>query len=133
MKSRQGLYKTSLIWIFVSIFSFGQIGAAYGAMISTAEAVSQSQTHYDKASLREAINSIEVREKLETLGVDPQQVADRIDSLTPLELAQLNQEIDNMPAGEGVLGVLLLLFLVFIVTDMLCATDLFSFVKCINR
>jgi len=38
-----------------------------------------------------------------------------------------------MPAGEGVGGVLLVVFIVFVITDVLGATDIFSFIRPIAR
>ena len=74
----------------------------------------------------------ELKQQLHALGVDAAELDDRIASLTPAEIAQLNAELAEKPAG-GVLGILLTIFVVFIFTDMLCATDIFSFVKCINK
>ena len=74
----------------------------------------------------------ELKTQLEDLGVDTSQLSDRIASLTAAEIQQLNAELEQQPAG-GIVGVLLTIFIVFIITDMLCATDIFSFVKCINK
>jgi hypothetical protein len=42
--------------------------------------------------------------------------------------------MNQVPAGgESVIGILLLLFIIFIITDMLGATDIFPFVKNINK
>src|SRR5690606_42009654 len=75
----------------------------------------------------------QVKEKLVSMGVDRDQVESRIASLTPAELAQFNQQLDQAPAGAGVVGIIVLFLVIFIITDMLCATDIFNFVKCINR
>ncbi|MGS7337782.1 PA2779 family protein, partial [Enterobacter kobei] len=47
--------------------------------------------------------------------------------------AQFNQQLDQAPAGAGVVGIIVLFLVIFIITDMLCATNIFNFVKCINR
>jgi len=87
---------------------------------------------YTQDSLSAALASDELKIQLQAMGVDVEQLNDRIASLTPNEIAQLNAHLETQPAG-GIVGVLVTLFLVFVLTDMLCATDLFSFVKCINR
>ena len=48
------------------------------------------------------------------------------------ELAEFEQQLAEAPTGEGVVGIIVLFLVVFIITDMLCATDLFPFVKCIR-
>ncbi len=105
---------------------------SHAGMVSTYQALTIEQ-HYDKHSLLSALNDKAVQEKLISLGVDADLVAERVKHMTPDELAYLNQHINEMETGEGVLGVLVLIFLVFIVTDMLCATDIYSFVNCINK
>jgi hypothetical protein len=52
--------------------------------------------------------------------------------MTDQEVARLNQHLAELPAGGDVLGVILILFIVFIITDMLGATDIFPFVKPVN-
>ena len=50
--------------------------------------------------------------------------------MTDAEIAQINQRIAEMPAGgSSVLGVLLIIFIVFVITDVLGATDIFPFIK----
>ena len=77
----------------------------------------------------------EVQDRLTAMGVDPSQVEDRVNNLTPQELAEFNQQLDEAPAAAGVgtaVGIIVLFLLVFIITDMLCATNIYSFVNCVN-
>jgi len=87
---------------------------------------------YTQADLQTALASEELKAQLQTMGVDVEQLNDRIASLTPSEIQQLNTELEQQPAG-GIVGALVTIFVVFVVTDMLCATDVFPFVKCINK
>jgi hypothetical protein len=48
--------------------------------------------------------------------------------MTQAEVAQLNQQIDQLPAGSGVLGIVVLIFIVFVITDVIGATDIFPFI-----
>jgi hypothetical protein len=66
------------------------------------------------------------------MGVDPEQLNDRIASLTASEIVKLNAELEQQPAG-GIVGALVTVFAVLVVTDMMCATNVFTFVKCINN
>ena len=75
----------------------------------------------------------QVKDKLLAMGVERDQVENRINNLTSAELAQFNQQLSEAPAGAGIVGIIVLFLVIFIITDMLCATDIFSFVKCINR
>lgn len=112
---------------------FIQVPLAQAAMIGTSEVLSQQQAQVDREQLLGMLDDQEVEKKLLSMGVDREQVEDRINSLTPAELAQFNQQLDEAPAGAGVVGIIVLFLVIFIVTDMLCATNIFNFVNCINR
>ena len=101
-------------------------------LVSTENLIVAGGEGYSKEQLQTALASTELQQQLVDLRVDSRQLADRIAGLTPAEIRQLNAELQQQPAG-GIVGVLLTIFIVFIITDMLCATDLFSFVKCINK
>ncbi|PAU81846.1 hypothetical protein CK501_01455 [Halovibrio salipaludis] len=101
-------------------------------MIETGSVVADQQLQHDREELRAMLDRDEVRATLERMGVDRAQVSERINNLTQQELASFNEQLSQAPAGEGVVGIIVLFVLVFIVTDMLCATNIFSFVRCIN-
>lgn len=103
------------------------------AMISTDTIIQTENQQYTKNDLLQKLESTELQQQLADMGVDPQELQQRIASLTPDEISQLNANLAAQPAGEGILGLVGLVFVVFVITDMLCATDLFSFVHCINR
>ncbi|WKC37049.1 PA2779 family protein [Ectopseudomonas chengduensis] len=110
-----------------------QIPAANAAMVDTHEVIAEQQHKVDQEQLMSMLDDEQVKEKLVSMGVDRDQVESRIASLTPAELAQFNQQLDQAPAGAGVVGIIVLFLVIFIITDMLCATNIFNFVKCINR
>ena len=110
-----------------------QIPAANAAMIGTHEVLAEQQHEVDKAQLMAMLDDEQIKDKLLAMGVERDQVESRIASLTPAELAQFNQQLDQAPAGAGVVGIIVLFLVIFIITDMLCATNIFNFVKCINR
>ncbi len=106
---------------------------AQASMIGTPEVLVEQQQQVDREELLAMLDDEEVQKKLESMGVDRQQVETRIASLTPAELAQFNQQLDEAPAGAGVVGIIVLFLVIFIITDMLCATNIFNFINCINR
>lgn len=109
-----------------------QVPLANAVMIGTAEVLAEQQQQVDRQQLLRMLDDQGVQEKLQAMGVDRSQVEGRINSLSNAELAQFNQQLQEAPAG-GILGVIVLFLVIFIITDMLCATDIFSFIKCINR
>lgn len=127
--SNTRIHKALVATIFLSTLmgSYAQAG-----MVSTQAMINAGTADYSQQQLQTALASEELTTQLAAMGVDAAQLSDRIASLTPAEIKQLNAELEQQPAG-GIVGVLLTIFIVFIVTDMLCATDIFSFVKCINK
>lgn len=107
--------------------------ASQAAMIGTHEVIAQEQLKVDRDQLKSMLDDEAVQEKLASMGVSPEQVEQRINSLTGEELAHFNAQLDTAPAGAGVVGVIVLFLVIFIITDMLCATNIFRFVNCINR
>jgi len=109
------------------------IGPAQAAMIGNAQIINEVRSDLNRSELLHILDRETARQELIALGVSPDMVKQRVAQMTDAEVAQLNQHLADMPAGGDILGVLLLLFIVFIITDMLGATDIFPFVKPINK
>ncbi|HCP19554.1 MAG TPA: hypothetical protein DIT77_00005 [Marinobacter hydrocarbonoclasticus] len=118
----------AVLLAFTTTFSV----SANAGMVGTGELIQQQQVDLDRQQLLEMLDDRGVKAKLQELGVSEAQVEERIQNLTPTELAEFEQQLAEAPTGEGVVGIIVLFLLVFIITDMLCATDLFPFVKCIR-
>src|SRR5439155_991775 len=72
----------------------------------------------------------EVRAQLEAHGVRPADVQTRVAALTDDEVAQLAGQLDRLPAGgEGIIGALVIVFLVLLITDLLGLTKVFPFTR----
>ena len=104
---------------------FGQTQAA---IIGNSQVINQIQQANDKEVLLQVASRADVQEQLLGMGVTTADIESRIDQMTQEEIAQLNQQIDQLPAGGGVLGVALVVFIVFVVTDVIGATDIFPFI-----
>ncbi|MEC9039394.1 PA2779 family protein [Marinobacter sp. bablab_jr008] len=129
---RKHLRKFSLTMAVLLAFTTTFSMSANAGMVGTGELIQQQQVDLDRQQLLEMLEDQEVKAKLQELGVSDAQVEERIQNLTPTELAEFEQQLAEAPTGEGVVGIIVLFLLVFIITDMLCATDLFPFVKCIR-
>ena len=116
--------------VIMSFFSM----TANAAIMSTQSMMQEStQQHFDRDALQQLMQTEEAQQQLQKMGVSAEAAEVRLASLTNVELAQFNQQLQNEPVGSSAAGIALTIFIVLIITDMLCATDLFSFVKCINK
>ncbi|WP_417529709.1 PA2779 family protein [Marinobacter lipolyticus] len=106
--------------------------AATADVIGTGELLTEQRADLDRESLLSMLEQQEVKDKLADMGVSQEVVEERIQNLTASELAEFEQQLAQAEVGEGVVGIIVLFLLVFIITDMLCATNLFSFINCIR-
>lgn len=118
----------SILTLFISL----QTRVAQAAVVSTQSLLQEQQTRFDRAQLRALLEREQAIEALQSLGVDPEMVQDRVASMTAEELAQFNQQVDQMQAGGSALGVVVLVFLILILLDLLGATDIFPAIRPIN-
>lgn len=102
---------------------------AQAAMVGTGELLHQQSMTNERAKLSAFLQRDEVKKELISVGVSPAQVNERVASLTDDEVMQINHKMDAMPAGGDVLGIVVLVFVIFVITDVIGATDIFPFIK----
>lgn len=98
------------------------------AMVSTPTLVQSELQQLNRAQLAQLLDRADVQQRLTALGVDPSVAQSRVADLTDAQIAELNQRLEQLPAGGEILGLVVLFFLVFIFTDIIGATDIFPFV-----
>ncbi|MGO1462112.1 MAG: PA2779 family protein [Marinobacter sp.] len=122
----------SAIMTLVMILSSMWAIPASASIVGTGELLTEQRADVDRAALMGMLEREDVKNTLASMGVGEKEVQDRIQSLTPAELADFQQQLAEAPTGEGVVGIIVLFLLVFIITDMLCATNIFPFINCIR-
>ncbi len=119
--------RTLALILSISLFSIS-FGHAHAAIVTNDQIIHQAQQEIDKTTLLTMINHLDVQEQLLSMGVSSTDIKERIKQMTQEEIAQLNSQLDNLPAGGDILGIAVLIFIVFVVTDVIGATDLFPFI-----
>ena len=118
-----------MAWLLSAMLAFMPILPAQAAMIGTAEILSPAQSAQADERLQQFLDREATRQQLQEWGVSGDWVETRLNSLTDAELARIHQEIDSLDAGgRSILGVLLIIFIVFVITDVIGATDIFPFI-----
>lgn len=108
------------------------LGTATAGMLGNAAIMAQSEQTAEREALLDQLQRSEVREQLLAMGVQPEAVETRIRQLSDIEVAQLNQQIADAPAGSGIVGLVVVVFIVFVITDVIGATDIFPFIHSVN-
>ncbi len=107
---------------------------AQAYMIGTPEvlATSPEPLSQQRAELAHWMQREEVQAQWLALGVNPEDIAHRLEGLTDAEITLLAQRLDELPAGAGagaVVGAVVVIFVVFVITDVIGATDIFPFIR----
>jgi hypothetical protein len=112
--------------LVVSMAGLGLPLPSQAAIVATDAALAAAQ----RDRVATLLDRAEVRAQLEAHGVRPAELKARVAALTDEEVAQLARELERLPAGgEGVIGALLIVFLVLLITDLLGLTRVFSFTR----
>jgi hypothetical protein len=126
--------RSAVTYVLITTFSFLSLTqTANATLISTQQLAVESVSSDGRLQLAAAIDRPEVQAQLETFGISKDDAQRRIASLTDEEVLALNNKIDNLPAGAGVVGALVLIFVVLLVTDILGFTKVFPFTKPIGK
>ena len=111
----------------------GPIDAAHAALITTEQAVEAGAAQGERERVAAFLARDDVRTQMVALGVDPSEAAERVASLADAEVRQIAGHLDQLPAGQSAVGVVigaaLLIFLILLITDLLGLTDVFPFVR----
>lgn len=83
------------------------------------------------SSIDQARRSIE--QQLIELGVAKSEAAQRVRGLSDQQIADIDQRLAELPAGADAAGILLTIFIVFVITDVIGATDIFPFIHPVTR
>jgi hypothetical protein len=115
--------------LIVCTFALGMPLPASADIVTTDQVYASSE----RERVRNFLDRADVQAQMQALGVDGNSARARVDALTDEEAAQLAGRIDQLPAGASdVLGVLLLVFVILLVTDILGLTKVFPFTRSIR-
>lgn len=97
-----------------------------GAMLATDSALGAPQ----REEINRLLDRADVQSRLESYGVKADDVKARVAALSDAEVAQLAAQIDSLPAGgDSILGLLVLVFVILLITDILGLTKIFPFTR----
>ena len=103
------------------------------AMVPTDATIYEDKAEDARDYLKSLISRNDIRKSLLAKGIDPDEAKIRVESLTDSEAIAIADQIEQLPAGGGAIGVIvgaaLIIFLVLLVTDILGYTDVFPFVN----
>jgi len=88
--------------------------SAVAALVETEAMLDMSRSQEARETLKHFMNRDDVRSAIVAQGVDPLEADARINSLTNAEVIQIADQIDQLPAGGDVIGLLVTVLVIVI-------------------
>lgn len=124
------------LFLAASILFTGSIQTVQATMISTeqvAESAITANGERDRARIVSALSREDVQSALVARGIDPSDAKSRVAALTDDEARSAASQLDNAPVGgDGIIGAIVLVFLVLLLTDILGFTKIFPFTRSVR-
>lgn len=120
------MMKQTLAAVLAAAVVTGTCSQAYAGVITTQQAMSAEARATVEQDVRSALSRDEVRQAMQKLGVSPADADARIASLSDAELMQVQQQIDQLPAGGDVIAVIGVVFLVLLILELVGVTNVFN-------
>ncbi len=113
---KRWLYASLCRLLIVTTAALSLAESAQAALITTDQAVSAGASHLDRDRLANLLARGDVREQLQTLGVNPADAKARVDAMGDDEVRQLASRMDALPAGgDSIVLVLILVLLIVLI------------------
>lgn len=99
---------------------------AFADIVGTQDLTMQVELQIQRDDVRDLMAREDVRAALAQYGVSASDIDTRIDNLTQSELLMVQDQMSELPAGAGgVIGAVVGIILIFVLLDLLGATDVF--------
>lgn len=112
-------------FLIVALTLMGVQAPAMADIVSTEQLVAEQRADAQRATVAGFLAREDVRNQLQARGVNAEDAQQRVGSLTDTELAELSQKIDTLPAGEGAIGMVIGVLVIFMLLDIAGVTDIF--------
>jgi len=120
--------RVMVLLVSVSFFTTYSL-PAWSGMVTTDQMLQGQHEVSDRHALVALLERDDVRQQLVERGVDPEYAKQRIAALSDAQVNELKGNIDTLPAGSGVVGILIAVLLVLVILDVLGVTNIFTFIN----
>lgn len=98
-------------------------------LVTTQSVLAADRAGADRERINEILARADVQDQLLKQGVDLDEVEARVAALSDAEAQQMAEQLEQLPAGAGVVGALFAVFIILLVTDILGLTDVYPFTR----
>jgi len=111
---RKKAQPVAILMIILTLLLSVPYQAAFAALVETETMLDMSRGQEARETLKQFMARKDVRTTIVAQGVDPLEADARLNSLSDAEVIQLADQIDQLPAGGDVLGLLVTVLVVVI-------------------
>jgi hypothetical protein len=119
------LKKILTVALAALVFWAGLVSTATAAIVTTQDAQSLQAREVRISEVQAVLARAEVQQAMVDMGVDPAQAQLRVASLSEAELAQLQGQLETLPAG-GILGLIGAVFVILLILEVTGVVDIFK-------
>lgn len=105
---------------------------AQASMVTTEEALASPVSTDQRERVATFLARDDVRQALQSHGVTGDAATARVQAMTDAEVVQLAGQMDQLPAGGDILGIMFTIFIVLLITDILGLTKVFPFTRSVR-
>ncbi|MDT8321503.1 MAG: PA2779 family protein [Xanthomonadales bacterium] len=113
------LMRTALLWLVL-------VAQAQAAVVGTQQALAMDARNARIDEIKASLAREDVRQAIVALGVDPAQAGSRVAALSDRELAQLQGQLNSLPAGGDTLVLIGAVFVVLLILELTGVIDIFK-------
>lgn len=105
---------------------------AQAEMVGTDAALNKYTALASRNALMDEMQRADVQAEIVALGIDPTEAEARLAALSDAEVSTILLQMENDSAGADIVGTLFTIFVILLVTDLLCFTRFFNFTRCVR-
>lgn len=109
---------------------------AQAALVTSEDLATQRSVAADRARINDLMAREDVQRELKTYGITAEEAQARVDSMTDEEIMQVAGRLDQLPAGQSALGVIIgaavIIFIVLLITDIAGLTKVFPWTRSVR-
>ena len=139
------IYRRLIAWptaALILLFSL-PVNTLQAGMVSTERVIEQNASlaqadrEQNRARVLQFLKRDDVHEQMRSLGVNPKEALSRAEVLSDAEISKIAGKLDELPAGGNavgaIIGAVVFVFVVLLITDLLCWTKVYPFTKCVGK
>jgi hypothetical protein len=109
------------------------LAPVHAGLVPTDTIIGTLSAERDRQTVMEFLSREDVASQFATLGLSREEATARVAAMSDAEVSSIAGRIDEMPAGQSALGVIvgaaLIIFIVLLITDIAGLTNVFPFTR----